>query len=42
MNVVETIPFDPHPLPAAIQPPIYSIVAPVFDEAETLPHFTNA
>jgi glycosyltransferase involved in cell wall biosynthesis len=39
MNVIETVSIDTGPTPIEVAPPVYSIVAPVFNEAETLPHF---
>lgn len=39
MNALENVALDFETLPTATRPPVYSIVAPVFNEAETLPHF---
>jgi glycosyltransferase involved in cell wall biosynthesis len=39
MNAMETTALDIEHLPTTKHPPVYSIVAPVFNEAETLPHF---
>jgi glycosyltransferase involved in cell wall biosynthesis len=39
MKGMETATLDLAPVPTATQPPVYSVVAPVFNEAETLPHF---
>lgn len=39
MNALENAALDFETLPSTTQPPVYSIVAPVFNEAETLPHF---
>ncbi len=39
MQVIETVPQKAANVPIDVAPPMYSVVAPVFNEAETLPHF---
>jgi dolichol-phosphate mannosyltransferase len=39
MAIMESISIEREIIPTAAVPPVYSIVAPVFNEAETLPHF---